>query len=349
MGIEHEATLEKPQVEEVVQAPEGDGKFDSLSNRDALEKAISEKKETAEKPEVTKEEPSKTEVVQAVNADPEPPAEFSAAGKKAWKDKDIAGIQREYSRINTSRVQEVTRLQSEVRKEREEAKTWRELGKMAAPYIAARGEEGVAPEKAIMEALALIQEFKKGDPATVKAELRKIGIDLDKAPSANAQSNDEIKTLRESQNRLEQYVQSQELQKTVQTFDTIFTSLNSVKTRTGEVPFPDLLDTSEKGMQFARELGSLTQDERFQAGVLRRFPDGNLETVVREAYKYLGGKVSGEPVKVSTENPKHIEKSRRAAASTPGRIVTRNESSNLVGKLSRTAALARALQDHREH
>ena len=69
-----------------------------------------------------------------------------------------------------------------------------------------------------------------------------------------------------------------------------------------------------------------------------------------EAYKHLGGKVSGDPVEVSKETQsKHIEKSRRAAASTPGGVQRRNDSSNLIGKLSNRAALVRALEEQREH
>jgi len=344
-----EATIERPAPE--VTAGE-ESKFDGMSNREALEKALIEKRETPDD-EPKQAAPTVKEVKQAVADEPEPPAEFSAAGKKAWQEKDITGIQKEFRRIHDARTQELSRAQTEERKAREEGKTYRELAKMAAPYIEARGQDGVTPEKAIMEALALINEFKKGDPATVKAELKKVGIDLDKAPGTTATIPDEIKAeiagLRSTVDSVIKEKEAQNFQKIVQTFDTVFTKLTSEKTRTGETVFPDLLDNSEKGKQFARELGSLTQDQRFQAGVLRRFPDADLTVVVREAYKYLGGKVSGEPVKVSESNQKHIDKSRRAAASAPGRVAVRNDSSNLVGKLSKRAALARALEESREH
>ena len=341
--IAAEADSKNQVVEDV--KPEGD-KFDKMSNSDALKQAISDHKGAEAKSEPT----SKPEVKAAVESDPEPPAEFSAAGKKAWKEKDFSGVQKEYSRIHTARTQEISRAQTEARQAREEAKTWRDLGEMAKPYIEARGTEGVTPQAAMMEALALIQEFKKGDPATVKAELKKIGIDLDQAGTPKEKSHvvDEIGTLRDSVKELLNEREAIKFHNTAKTFDAVFAKLNESKTRTGEVPFPDLLDNSEKGMEFAQELGSLTQDARFQAGVLRRFPDADLTVLVREAYKYLGGRVSGEPVKVSPEKDKaHSDKARRAAASTPGRVVARNEQSNLNGKLGSKEAIRAALAYHR--
>lgn len=345
------------QSQPVEAEPPLEDKSDKLSNREALELAISEKREvretSQESKQVSENTPTQKEVKQAVEADIEPPAEFSAEGKKAWREKNLSAIQKEYSRIHHARTQEITRAQKAEREAREDAKTWRELGKMAAPYIEARGTEGVTPQQAMMEALALIQEFKKGDPATVKAELKKIGIDLDTTPNSHSSKNVDESKINALQQRLEQLEserEEQRLQATVQTFESVFSNLASQKTRTGEPVFPGLLDNSESGIEFARELGSLTQDQRFQAGVLRRFPNADFSVVVREAYKYLGGKVSGEPVIVSASNQqKHIEKSRRAAASTPGGIVKRNDVSSLVGKLSNRAALAKALEEQQEH
>lgn len=331
-------------------------KSDKLSNRDALEAAISEKRQVSEeaKPIATEQNITNKEIKQAVDADIQPPAEFSAAGKKAWAEKNLSEIQKEYARIHTARTQEITRAQRAEREAREDAKTWRELGKMAAPYIEARGQQGVTPQQAMMEALALIQEIKKGDPSSIKSELKKIGIDLDSqnSHSSTAKNFDDskINTLQERLERLESERENQRIQTLAITYDNVFKKVISEKTRTGETVFPDLLDNSEKGIEFAKELGSLTQDQRFQAGVLRRFPDADLSTVVKEAYKYLGGKVAGESVTVSPENnTTHIVKSRRAAASTPGGIVKRNDPSSLIGKLSARAALARALEEQQEH
>jgi hypothetical protein len=334
-------------VNEVVQEVQEAKEFDKLSPREALEKAISEKRDTSrlEEPKQEVKQEASPQVKQAVQADLEPPAEFSAAGKEAWRNKDFAGVQKEFKRIHDSRTAEITRAQQAERQAREEGKTYRELAKMAAPYIEARGAEGVTPEKAIMEALALINEFKKADPRTVKAELSKIGINLDEAGQANTDTT-QISTLQERLERLEREKEAQDFRSTTQIFAQSINSLANLKTRTGEPVFPDFLDNSESGIQFARELGSLTKDERFQAGVLRRFPDADHVVLVREAYKYLGCRVSGEPVTVSkSTNPQQIEKARRAAASTPGGVVSRSAQSSLVGKLSGRAAIQKALEE----
>lgn len=349
--IDETNETEKPEV--VQETPDKD-LSDKLSTRAALEKAFEEKggrQQQEPRSEKTASEPTRTEVKAAVEADLEPPSEFSIEAKKAWKAKDLPAIQREYARIHTARTQEISRAQQAEREAREDAKTWRELGKMAAPYIEARGQEGVTPQQAMMEALALIQEFKKGDPASVKAELKKIGIDLDAAPGQKIDSSTQAEkdALQKRLESVEAVIEEQKLQRTVQSFETVFTNLASQKTRTGDPVFPDLFDSSETGQQFARDIGSLTQDKRFQTGVLRRFPTADLTILVREAYKYLGGKVSGEPVQVSTETQtKHVEKSRRAAASTPGGLVRRNGSRELIGKLSNRAALEKAWEE-REH
>lgn len=353
--IAAEADSKNVVVEEVKKEP-GD-KFDSLSNKDALKEAISiHKGDSVEtKHEAT---PTKTEVKAAVEVDSEPPAGFNKEGREAWERKDISGIQKEYKRIHDARTVELNRAQSSEKffkekadKEANEAKTWRELGKMAAPYIEARGAEGVPPQTAMMEALALIQEMKKGDPAGVKAELKKIGIDLDKAGTTTTPIVDDSKltTLQGKVDKLLAKEEEKEFQHTVHSFGIVFDSLASQVTRTGLKVFPDIAET-EEGKQLAFEIGSLTKDTVFQKGVLRRFPDADLTVLVREAYKYLGGRVSGEPVTVSPEKDKeHSDKARRAAASTPGRVVARNEQSNLNGKLGNKEAIRAALNHHRGH
>jgi hypothetical protein len=351
--INNDVQLEAPVPEQPV---EETPKYDGLSNREALTEAMKIHRDGKEP-----EQPTRAEVKQAVQDDPEPPAGFSREGVEAWKRKDITAIQKEFRRIHDARTVEVTRAQTaekqaraEAERERQEAKTWRELGKMAAPYIEARGQEGITPDKAIMEALALINEFKKGDPATVKSELKKIGIDLDKAPSQPSAAvppelAQKIETLQQVAEEYKREKEEHKFQQIVSTFDSVFGRMLSQKTRTGETVFPDLLDNSDAGQRFASELGSLAADARFQAGVRRRVPDATFDTIVVEAYKYLGGKVSGEPAKVSTPSNQHLQRSRRASAASPGRTAPRVNDSNLSGKLSNRAALQKAFEIHRGH
>ena len=145
----------------------------------------------------------------------------------------------------------------------------------SAPYIEARGTEGVTPQQAMMEALALIQELKKGDPGAVKTELKKLGIDLDKASGNNLQEEtSKINALQERLDRLELEKEEQIKQNLVNSFSQAFSKLSSQKTRTGESVFPGLLDNSEAGIKFAEDLGSLTYNPLFQRGVFARFQIG---------------------------------------------------------------------------
>jgi hypothetical protein len=338
---------------------ESAAKTDGMTNRDALRQAMQEKREprtVAEKPVADAAQPSKQEVRDAVAADPEPPQEFSAEGKAAWKAKDVTGIQKEFRRLSDSRTAEITRAQNAERRAREEAqkaqnegKVWRDLGSKAAPYIAARGKEGVTPEQAMMEALSLIDALREADPAAAKAELKRLGIDLDKAPSEKNAAAPQDSALVAEVQALKSYVEQQQFREVSQTFSQSLTELRALKTRTGDPVYPGFSDFSDSGQRFAQELGSLTREPVFRNLVLRRFPNATHTDLVREAYIQLGGKVAGDPVRVSQSNQQHEEKSRRAAASTPGKPAARNDSSNLAGKLSNRAALARALAESREH
>ena len=342
MSNQDETNIIKTEEQETVDVS------DKLSNRQALEQAISEKRGSLQDEPITKDPaPSKTDVKAAVEADIEPPAEFSSEGKKAWKDKNINLIQKEYTRIHSSRTAELTRAQNAERQAREASKPVKDLAEKVRSYLAIRGEEDLPDEVKIAQALQLVNELKKGDKAAIRAELRSIGIDLDAAPGEVISNPDQNSALQERLERIERIEEERNFQQTTQVFETVFEKLTSQKTRTGKTVFPGLLDSSEKGMQFAHELGSLTQDERFRAGVLRRFPGADMTILVQEAYKYLGGEVSGDPVTVSNNNQQHVEKSRRAAAVSPqgSTMRNRNDSSNLIGKLSSRAALMRAIED----
>lgn len=325
--------------------------FDGLSRTEAVKKAVAEHRETRTvepKEEAPKEAPTKTEIKQELAEDVDPPSGFSKEEKEAWKAKDIAGIQKAYRRLDNDRTREISRAQTAERQARDEAKNWLDLNPVAKPYVDARAKEGVTFHQAIKEALDLVQALKTADPAKIKEELRKAKIDLDGVPASTI-DNSKIDTLQNRLDALEKDKQVQHFERVAQTFDSVFGKLASQKNRTGQAVFPDFLDTSEKGKQLAYEIGSLAFDPNFQKGVLRRFPDADLEVTVREAYKYLGGSVQGESAKVSQENQQEIERKKRASLSTPAKQVSRGDRSNLIGKLDNKAALRQALKDYREH
>ncbi len=340
----------KPVEQEVVEQEEV--KQEGLSPREAMAKAIEEHKEPEAK--VTT-EPTVKEVKAAVDADIEPPAEFNAKGKEAWKNKDIRGIQEEFKRINESRTQEITRAQRAEREALAKAKPAEDVLNNVRNYLTMRGDDGTVTEAQLVEALKLVNEFKKNKdkPHLLKAELKAIGIDLDAAPTGAAQESlpsSEITSLRNDLNTLLEEKRAQDHTKAIQTFGSAFNNLGSLKTRTGDFVFPDLHDGSEAGKQLAQRVGSRTQQPEFQEMVARRFPEADFTVLVREAYIWEGGKVAGEPVQVSPKsNQQHIEKSRRAAASTPGRVVSRPSGEALKGKLGNRAALQRAIEEYSEH
>ena len=327
-----------------------------MTTREAVREAI--KKDRGEESE-KQEQPSAKAKPDLVVDEIAPPHEFSAAGKDAWQKKDINGIQKEYRRIHDLRTQEMTRVQNEAKKAREdsakETQTWREFAQKVKPYIEARGKDGVNPETAIIEAMNLVDSFRSADPATAKAELKRIGIDLD-AP-AKAQTTSTIpKEIEDKINSLQSFVenatQEREARKFQQLsgmFNSIFEKMGGEKGRTGQPVYLDLNDGSEEGIGLAKRLGSFALNPEFQAGVLRRFPGADFERVCREAYLAAGGRVSSDTAKVSPEqNQKHIERSRRAAAASPGRGVVKSVSSTKVGKLSRLDAVRLAIEEDRQ-
>lgn len=342
--IKTEVAAVEPAVEAVESTETKPVEPNSLSPRDALAHAISESK-VETKPEV----PTQKEVKAAVEVDPEPPAEFSAKGKEAWKNKDIRGIQEEYKRVNADARREMTRAQASEKEALSKTKVAEDLVSNVQSYLKLRGEDGPT-EAQIAEAVKLVAEFRKhkGNPALLKQELKSIGIDLDAPPAPEAES-EKITTLQSRLEALERDKEAQVYKEVAQTFNAAYQNLVSQKNRTGDPVFPDLLDNSEKGIQFGRDLGSVTQDERFRSQVLRRFPDADLSVFVREAYKFLGGRVADDSATVSKSNPQHIQKARRAAASSPGGTVSRDGNGALVGKLSNRAALKKAIELSQEH
>lgn len=341
-------------TEEIIETPvteiPAEPKPDSLSNRDALQHALDTQRdaEPAVKPEI----PTAKEVKAAVAIDVEPPAEFNKAERDAWVNKDIAGIQKGYRRVSDSRTQEIGRAQTERNRALEEAKTAKEFMASVSPYIEERLiGDGVPKEKAALDAIRLAHALRT-DKKTAKIELEKLGFRFavdDDAPAPKIDDT-KINDLQTRLNRIEEKEKAQNLHESAQVFGQVFGNLAALKTRTGETVFPDLLDDSEAGIQLATRVGSRTRDQQFQEMVLRRFPGADYHTLVREAYVWEGGRVAGTP---SSESPKnnsqHTQKARRAAASTPGGVVSRSGTEALIGKLGNRAAMKKALELSKEH
>ncbi len=345
-----DVVLTEPVAEKTI-APE---KFDGLSNREALKESIAYHREGKEIDRAPT--PTKTEVSAAVATDPEPPAEFSKEGKEAWKAKDITGIQKEYRRVHNERTAEISRAQTaerqaraEIERERASVKPTRDLAERVKNYLAVRGEDDIADEVKIAQALQLVKELRSGNGPAIKAELLKNGIDVDKEASTAPNPNDPAnRALQDRLERLETEREQEKLGNLARSFDSVFQVLGAQKNRTGEPVFPDLFRTDDEGKQLASRIGSRTNDPYFRKRVLERFPNADFTVLVREAYIAEQGRVSGEPVQVSTKsNQQHTDKARRATAANPGRTAPRVNDSNLIGKLSNREAAAKAIEIHR--
>lgn len=355
--IETQADQEREVVEHNDQdAGLPDPKPDSLDRKDAIREAIAKHSETerpVEKavPEAGS-EPTKAEVKEAVD-NGEPPAEFSAEAKKAWKDGDSRRVIQEYDKLARERLRRMSKAETERNQAIESTKPIKDLVDQVRTYLAARGDDDLPDHVKIAQTLQLMNEMRKGaeaDPEVITTELKKLGVDLSRTGGKNNSENSVLTSLQETVSALVSEREARVYEQTKGVFTEAFNTLASQKTRTGEPVFPYLLDNSDLGIQFAAELGSRTKDPQFRKWVEHRFPDADHTTLVREAYLSLGGKVSGEPVQVSASNQEHIQKSRRAAASTPGRPTSSKTSNSQIGKLDRKSAIRAAIADHRgEH
>jgi len=113
-------------------------------------------------------------------------------------------------------------------------------------------------------------------------------------------------------------------------------SFQNEQNAAGVAKYPDLANP-ETGLRLARNIGSLVGadgptplSEQFIASVKDRIPGATYQTLLQEAYRYLGGQVadSKEPPKTQTTQT-HIVRSRRAASSVPGRSAGALSSGNV--------------------
>ena len=131
-------TKETQENQEVGQEP----KVDSLSTREAIQVAVAKVESgeaaTTEAPS-SEALPTKTEVKELVN-EVEPPAEFSAKAKEAWKNKDYKTVNEEYLRLHNSRTIALTRAQQEKDRLEKEVRPVRDLSQKVKDYFAVRGD-----------------------------------------------------------------------------------------------------------------------------------------------------------------------------------------------------------------
>lgn len=244
----------------------------------------------------------------------EPPAEFSAEGKDAWRRGDRKGIHAEYRRIHEARTRELSRLQTETH-------TLRQMSQTIAPYLEAAGLKGKDPTRAIMESVAVVNEIRKNPREALAkiAEARGIKVQFgDDGSGQNAPASPEISDLRNQVQALTSKLQADEVRRLAMQFDEVFGSMRSATNGAGEPMFPDLTP-DDRGRALAMRIGSLVRSRDFVAAVRSRIPGASLRDLVVEAYRWHGGRVSESAGTRSLTDNEQIERARRAASSQPGR------------------------------
>lgn len=339
-----------------VETPAAEAKPEGLSRRESLEKAVEVLNNKAEeaKPEVQQQaQPVQQE------EEIEPPNSFSAAEKEAFRKGDIKAVNKAFARLEKERRSEVSQIHRDrdtFKKEKEafenESKTYKDLTAKLKPYIEAQGAKGVPPETALLNALNLFDLIKK-DKAGAKAAIDEIPGEerieqLENKNNLTSAEKSELRALQNEVNALKLEREQEKTERLANHFDSVFLKLQSRKSASGISAFPDI-QNNETGMQMAAEIGSLVKEPVFRNLVLRRIPDASLEQFVEEAYKQLGGRITEEnnTRSLSENKSKHIQRSRLAASSIPGRSSTTIAAKRKT--LSRREALAQAAEDLKEH
>lgn len=318
---------------EVEQATGQEAAAEGLSLRDALEVAIQATSDGEEQ----KAEPAAAaqEVTEEAETTPplDAPAEFSNPEKDAFRSLPRP-IQEATLRLHRSRM---SRLE-EIKQASREYDDTRKLAEAVRPFVKAMGVN-LPAEVALQKALALFNEFETDDPkkaAKIAASyLKRKGAEqqaeaLLKTIQDSNTSNDNLKEvispLRDELNALKMEREAEKTQAEASQLRSIWNAFSSAKNEAGLPRFPDIQDPeSETSNRLASEIGSLVSgrtelSQDFISRIRTRIPNANFETLLTEAYRYVGGRVDESRTQTRTQqDPKHIQQARRASASVPGR------------------------------
>lgn len=334
---------------EVAVVAEGDGKKPTRTDKDKLEVSYKGKRgrEEAKLPEPKPEPIAK--VLQAPSEwNKEEKADFEASTPKQ---------QEAALRLHRSRSASI----DEIRRARAELQHIERLSQDVEPFLRAMGNKDPSAV-AIQKALKMWTEFEKAeDPRAAAAEyLRAKGkgdaIPEDwtatDAPTKQSQENASLlKELNDIKQRLAREDHARALQPVVETLHEFEATLNAA----GKPKFPSFRsdDTSEDGLKFASQFGSLVNgvtefSKEFIARTSARIPNLTRARLYEEAYKFSGGLVDESAAPRTQNTQKHLLQSSRAASSVPGNG-TNSASSGTVRKFKTTReAAAAALAELRE-
>jgi hypothetical protein len=255
----------------------------------------------------------------------QPPAEFTADEKA-----DFLLLSRKQQeaqiRLHKSRLSRLEEIKAASR----DYEHVKRFAQQIEPYIKARGIKEPA-DVAIQKAVALWAETKADPKRSAAALLRANGLpvprDLLEDETRDPQ-DEKLSPLQERLNALESRIVQEDTAKAATALNAIWSSFEQAKNAAGIARFPDIQpEKGESGLQLATEIGSLVSGKtplslQFINSVRARNPQASAETLITEAYRFLGGRVDDSEAPRTQSPQQHLYKSNRAAASVPGRGVS---------------------------
>lgn len=355
--VEEIRTEIESEREQVVEDP--NEKKGELSRRDALEVAMElhNLKEKGEKPKEEVAAPAKVESKQTPQA--EEPKKLKAPAQ--WTKEEQADFealtpkqQEAHMRLYNSAMNKF----SELRQKGDEVKWATDLAKELTPFLKSRGDKN--PVQSISAALKFTNQFGGPDAteadkrACVAAYLRANGMEVPKdfvAEGDTTKVDEKISPLQKDVNDIKQELSQRKASESAAVMHQVWTTFEATKNAAGTARYPDINET-ETGLKLSSYIGNLVRGDtelskQFIASVTARIPNLTPHQLLEEAYKFGGGRIDDTQSTARAQDPqKHLQQSKRAASSVPGRGVSQNGSPPR--KMSRRDAIAQAVADYRE-
>lgn len=338
-STENEESLSQPETPEGIEPPEGEvqtpeeapeEETEGLSRRDALEVAIAASKDDSEVPSDGVEEETQEEAPEEPEAI-EPPSEWEKAEKEEFA-KLPRAAQEATLNLHRKRVRAQEGIKSEkeaIAKEREELASYKQFAEQSAPLIKALGLKD-PPIVALNKSVTLYNEMLTDPDGTYLRIKNAMGQDVPPEVQQHLQgkedSNPEVESLRQQVESLTMKETQRETQQQAQDLGSQWSIFEGTQNAVGKPRFPDIQNDSEAGLELSSKIGSLVGgrtelSKEFIANAQARIPGLTYPKLFELAYVYYGGRVDDsqpEPTR-SQDSQAHLARSRRAAASTPGR------------------------------
>ncbi len=333
-----------------------ESKTEGLSRRDALEVAIEATKDTSEEdaPGASVETTEEEVAPDALQA----PSEWSKEEKEDFQNSSRKA-QEAALRLHSKRqslFSEVQRDRALVNKEKEELRSLRDLSSAMEPYLKAVGVKKPT-EVALKEALGMWKEFNEGDPREAAAAyLEAKGVEVPQG-LVNQERKETTTKNTDLQNRLSQLenvISAGQAQAVSQILGNAWNLFETEKNAAGKPTFPDIASDSDQAKRLAGSIGSLVSgktdlSKQFIALARERIPNLDYRGLLKEAYRYLGGKVDDSSQSSrSQDSQKHLVNTGRASLSKPGRGAAIESSGDVKKFKTRREAIAAAYQQLKE-